>query len=145
MKKCSFLALRMKQKQRSTTLNHFPYILLKQGRDSLSSSLLTERCQGPSSPLNPGNLWGDTLFTFRPRHMVLFCSLQLFNSWPASHPLPCSTPLFSHSLTEKGFKKFQKGFPDFIPVYYSSHMAVIKCFLCPYAWGQGNIHVRMLM
>lgn len=150
MRTCYFLVLRMKQEQRSTTLNHFPRTLLKEGRQALSILLhATWKVLRSLPSLNLGNHWGDTLFTFRPYHTVLFV---LFSGYLIHEiqtnipPLPCSTSLFSHSLTEE---KFQKSFPDFIALCYSLHKAEtwnkIKHFFCPYAWGQRNTHIRMLM
>lgn len=112
MRTCCFLVLRMKQEQRSTTLNHFPHTLLKEGRQALSILLhATWKVLRSLPSLNLGNHWGDTLFAFRPYHTVLFVLFSgyfIHETQTNIPPLPCSTSLFSHSLTGK--KNFRKAF-----------------------------------
>lgn len=108
MRTCYFLVLRMKQKQRSTTL-YFPHTLLKEGRRALSILFhATWKVLRSLPSLNLGNHSGDTLFTFRPYHMVLFVLFSgylIHETQTNIPPLPCSTSPFSCSLTEKNFRK----------------------------------------
>jgi len=106
-----FLVLRMKQKQRSTTLNRFPHTLLRQGTDkhSLSSSMLTKRCRGGPFPKPRRSLRRQTLSSLSGHTIwysfLLFSGYWIHETQPNIAPLPCSTTHSPRSLTDKDFRK----------------------------------------